>query len=102
MEAACRQPLEVEEFLLKTAWRGQSSRWMIALYLDTEMEKDGHSGRAASANFSQLFFFVFFTRLIKGVCLFCAFLQFLHDLGHCLHIFCVQIFQNQSFAGSIL
>ena len=48
----------------------------------------------------------FFKRvLLKVFGLFCAFLGillFLHDFGHFLHIFCVLIFQTQSFACAIL
>ena len=71
------------------------------------MEKDGRSGRAACANFSQLYYFVvvFFMCFVKVFGLFLqllAFLLILQDFEHILHIFCVLIFKTQSFACAIL
>ena len=70
------------------------------------MEKDGRSGRAACAIYSQLYYFLFFSCILLNVFAFFvqfwAFLLILHDFGNLLHIFCVQIFQTQNFACAIM
>ena len=64
------------------------------------MGKDGGNGGTASADFSQLWYFFLLTWFLPFLCaILWHFCSYLHNFESFLHIFCVLIFQAQSFAS---
>ena len=97
----CRRMLEISHFNKGTKldvapeliFLGPSQSWQMGAAAAVPYVLIFHS----CANFCLFVFHAVF----KVFFLFCAILGFLHDFEHFSHIFCVLIFQAQSFASAI-